>query len=80
MYGAPREPATRQCSVDRRNAERQNPVSRSRRPFDPLDALAKFGKKWSFHAHVRFLFCFDFLSMPLRIPVDDRLPRKAATL
>ena len=39
VQGAPREPAARQCPVDRRDAKRQNSMRHRRRPLDPPDAL-----------------------------------------
>jgi len=40
VQGAPREPAARQHSVDRGDAERQYPMGWRRRPLDPSDMLA----------------------------------------
>jgi hypothetical protein len=59
VQGAPREPAARQCLVDRGNAKGQDPIRRRRQPLDPPDAFAKLGKKGSCCiGHVLFLF-FD---------------------
>jgi hypothetical protein len=39
VQGAPREPAARQCPVDRHNTKRQHSMRHRRRPLDPPDAL-----------------------------------------
>src|SRR6516162_3442259 len=62
VQGPPCEPAARQGSINRGNAERQDPMDRCRRPLDPLDALAQLRKAGSLLDHVPFLFFFLFLS------------------
>ncbi len=39
VQGAPREPAARQCPVDRRDTKGQHSMRHRRRPLDPPDAL-----------------------------------------
>jgi hypothetical protein len=45
VQGAPREPAARQCPVDRRDTKGQHSMRHRRRPLDPPDALTELGKK-----------------------------------
>jgi hypothetical protein len=47
MQGAPREPAARQCPVDRRDTKGQHSMRHRRRPLDPPDSLTELGKKSS---------------------------------
>jgi hypothetical protein len=39
VQGAPREPAARQCPVDRRDTKGQHSMRHRRRPLDPPDTL-----------------------------------------
>jgi hypothetical protein len=63
VQGALSQPTARQGSIDRGNAERQDPMDRRRWPLDPPDALAQLRKAGSLLDHVPFLFFWLFLSM-----------------
>jgi hypothetical protein len=58
VQGPSCEPAARQHSIDRGNAERRYPVDRRCRPLDPPNALAQLRKAGSPLGHVPFLFSF----------------------
>jgi hypothetical protein len=56
VQGAPRQPAARQNSVDRGDAERNYPMGCRRRPLDPPDMLTQRREKGFLLDHVPSLF------------------------
>ena len=55
------EPTSRQSSVDRRDAEGQDPMRRRRWPLDQPNALMKLPQMGLFHIdHVPYLFWYSF--------------------
>ena len=78
VQGAKRKPTTRQCSIDCRNAERQD-ARRRRRALDLLDAPAELGKAGVFRGrpgmHYRPARPNELVQLLWAVLVKCRLPR-----
>jgi hypothetical protein len=77
VQGAARETAARQCPIDRRDTEGQDPMRRRHRPLDLPDALAELKKKGFLRNHVPFLFLVSLI-VKVTLALGPRQPRREA--